>query len=618
MCGIVGSLGQVTHDDVARVEQALSILSHRGPDGSGIWTDIGRGVILGHRRLSIVDLSPAGAQPMHHGNGQLHVTFNGEIYNYQELRYELKSLGARFTGNSDTEVLLAAYAQWGIDCLSRLNGMFAFALHDARTNRVYLVRDRAGEKPLYYYHAQHRFHFASEIKALLDSGTIPSELDEEALNCYLAIGYPPGQATLIHKVFRVRPGHYLMYDLSTDEVVDHSYWQVPEFDPASVTDDAHQLSLLEELLTDSVKHQLHADVPVGVLLSGGVDSSLITATAAKLRDRIKTFTVRFPDAGSLDETEHARLIAKAFGTEHIELEADSCDVALLPMLAAQFDDPIIDSSMIPTYLLCREIRKHCTVALGGDGGDELFGGYKHYSRLLTLQQRLGPIPHGLRFWTKHYAENFMPVGQRGRNWLRAAGVDFRQDVPQIASYFLQKDRSRLLRPHLHAASSPEAIWLGDMPQHGDLLQRATRLDFASYLPGDILVKVDRASMLSSLEVRAPFLDRRLIEFAYRNVPSRLKATASQRKILLKKLSEKLLPPQFDRTRKQGFSIPINNWLRQGPWRQAFMEILLDPSQSIFDHQCIGELIKGLDAGRDNGERLFGLAMFELWRRRYIR
>jgi len=356
-------------------------------------------------------------------------------------------------------------------------------------------------------------------------------------------------------------------------------------------------------------------VPVGVLLSGGVDSSLVTAMAVRASSQVQTFTIGFPGHGKLDETEHARLIARHFGTHHTELMAEDATVDLLPRLAHQFDEPIVDSSMIPTFLVSQLVRQYCTVALGGDGGDELFGGYEHYSRLQSMQQKLGLLPLSLRRRISMSAEKFLPVGLKGRNWIQGLGVDLDNGLPLIASCFDATTRRRLLQPHPDWPIVAEAVRKERVPANPDLLQRATRMDFANYLAEDILVKVDRASMLSSLEMRAPLLDHRLIEFAFGKVPSHLKATRTEKKILLKRLTARILPPEFDRQRKQGFSIPLGVWLRGGRFRSLFNDVLRD-QQCSFDAGTVNSLLRGQDKGRSNGERLFALVMFELWRREY--
>jgi len=361
-------------------------------------------------------------------------------------------------------------------------------------------------------------------------------------------------------------------------------------------------------------------VPVGILLSGGVDSSLTTAMAARGASSIKTFTVSFPGHEAYDESEHARLIARHFATEHVELEAEPSTVDLLPILARQFDEPMADSSMIPTYLVSKLVRRHCKVALGGDGGDELFGGYVHYSRLLRLAGGVRYLPLVVRRAMARAAGEILPAGFKGRNWLQGAGGDLDRDVPLIASLFSPHERRQLMNCSalcdMGYGGSAEIIRAGRVPQNAELLQRATRMDFENYLAEDILVKVDRASMLSSLEVRAPWLDHRLIEFAFARVPSALKATASARKILPKRLARRILPSAFDIERKQGFSIPLPQWLRGQDWGGFFREVLLGVQSSFFDHELIHGLFRGQQKGRNNSERLFALVLFELWRREY--
>ena len=618
MCGIIGIASQIPLSDRAWLVAGRDAMSHRGPDDAGEWWSDDVRVGLAHRRLSIIDLSAAGHQPMGDAAGVFNIVFNGEIYNFRELRDELAAKGHAFRSYSDTEVILAAYREWGTTCLSRLNGMFAFALYDARQQTVFLARDRAGEKPLFYHLHRGALRFASELKGLLADSTLPRRIDPAALDCYLAMGYVPGDRCIFQGFNKLPPAHALQFELRTGEARVWCYWKLPELEAAASNvsmDDATLLDELEFLLEDSVRRQLVADVPVGVLLSGGVDSSLVTAMAVRASSRVQTFTIGFPGHGKLDETEHARLIACHFGTKHTELIAEPATADLLPGLARQFDEPMNDSSMIPTFLVSRLVRQHCTVALGGDGGDELFGGYHHHSRLLWMQERLGSIPQPLRKGVSLAAERLLPVGLKGRNWLQGLGVDLHNGLPLIASCFDATTRKRLMsaRPGWHALA--ETVVKGRVPANPDLLQRTTRMDFQDYLAEDILVKVDRASMLSSLEVRAPLLDYRLIEFAFGKVPSHLKATAQDKKILLKRLTTRVLPPEFNRQRKQGFSIPLGEWLKGGAFRELFHDVLRDP-QCIFDSRTVEGLLRGQDRGRTNRERLFSLVLFELWRREY--
>ena len=620
MCGIVGITAVAAQAQRAWLAIGRDAMTHRGPDDAGEWWSADGRVGLAHRRLSIIDLSPAGHQPMHDASGTLSIVFNGEIYNFADLRDELIAKGHGFRSHSDTEVILAAYREWGTACLARFNGMFAFALFDARQQTVFLARDRAGEKPLFYHQAGGVLRFASELKALLADPALTRRIDPTALDCYLAMGYVPGERCMLQGFNKLPPAHALLFDLQTGQAKIWRYWQLPELEATSSrpVDEAALLDELEALLENAVRRQMVADVPVGVLLSGGVDSSLITAMAVRSSSQVQTFTIGFPGHGKLDETEHARLIAKHFGTRHTELMAEDATADLLPRLARQFDEPMVDSSMIPTFLVSQLVRQHCTVALGGDGGDELFGGYGHYSRLQWMQRKLGPIPRPLRKGVSFVAKRFLPLGFAGgniRTWLMASSEDLRHSLPLIASYFDATTRAKLMAAYSGFELVAECIRHGRVPQHSDLIQRATRMDFANYLAEDILVKVDRASMLNSLELRAPLLDYRLIEFAFGKVPSHLKATAQDKKILLKRLTARVLPPEFDRQRKQGFSIPLGEWLKGGAFRTLFNEVLRDP-QCSFDASTVNGLLRGQERGRSNGERLFALVLFELWRREY--
>jgi asparagine synthase (glutamine-hydrolysing) len=616
MCGIVGIVSNSPQAQRAWLAIGRDAMTHRGPDDAGEWWSGDGRVGLAQRRLAIIDLSPAGHQPMHDASGTLSIVFNGEIYNFTDLREELIAKGHSFRSHSDTEVVLAAYREWGTDCLVRFNGMFAFALFDARQHTVLIARDRAGEKPLFYHQANGVLSFASELKALLADPALARRIDPEALDCYLAMGYVPGDRCMLQGFHKLPPAHALLFDLQTGKAKSWRYWQLPELTTAQGTlEESVLLDELEALLEDAVRRQMAADVPVGVLLSGGVDSSLITAMAVRASSQVQTFTIGFPGHGMLDETEHARLIARHFGTRHTELMAEDATANLLPRLARQFDEPMVDSSMIPTFLVSQLVRQHCTVALGGDGGDELFGGYGHYSRLQWMQKNLGAIPLPLRNGIVLAAEKLLPVGMKGRNWLQGLGGDLKKGLPLMAAYFDATTRGRLLSAQSGWHAQAEDVLLSRLPVHPDLLQRATRMDFSNYLAEDILVKVDRASMLNSLELRAPFLDYRLIEFAFGKVPSHLKATSQDKKILLKRLTARVLPPEFDRQRKQGFSIPLGQWLKGGAFRALFTEVLRDPECS-FDAGTVDSLLRGQDQGRSNSERLFALVLFELWRREY--
>jgi asparagine synthase (glutamine-hydrolysing) len=500
--------------------------------------------------------------------------------------------------------------------LAHLNGMFALALLDTDRRSLLLARDRAGEKPLFVRAVPGELRFASELKALLADASLPRRVAPAALDCYLAMGYVPGALCMLDGFSKLPAGHLGVFSLDDGSWQVRPYWAPPPLAEAPPgASDAQLVDELESLLQAAVKRQLQADVPVALLLSGGVDSSLITALAARSASRVKTFTVGFRQHARYDESSHAGLIASHFGTEHTLLQADDVSPAILGELVRQYDEPMVDSSMIPTCLVSRQITRHCKVALGGDGGDELFGGYHSASRMAWLASRAALVPQPLRRGLARLSSRWLPAGARGRTFLDQWQADPQRDLPMFAGLFDAPLRRRLMRRHAGWQLQAESIRSGRVPQVGDAVQRVTRYDFANYMAEDILVKVDRASMLNSLEIRAPFLDRDVVEFAFGRVPSRLKAGPTERKRILRLLAARLLPPQFDQQRKQGFGIPIDAWLRSGPWRTLFQQLLGDPG-CLFDRQEVGTLFRSLDAGRPVKEHLFGLATFEMWRREY--
>ena len=617
MCGIVGYAGRpgaVTANLLAAMRDAIA---HRGPDDSGIWASPDGSVVLGHRRLAILDLSPAGAQPMENSSRRSVIVFNGEIYNHEELRRELAAGGVHFTGRSDTEVLLAAYDAWGERCVARLRGMFAFAIYDQTRRVLFLARDRAGEKPLYW--AEHRggLVFASELKALMADPEFPRRLSPEGLAYYLSFGYVPGDKCILEGVHKLPPAHCLSWSLTGGAPKINRYWDIPSArrDDASsideLTDD------LQRLLTAAVSEQLVADVPLAVLLSGGVDSSLVAAIAAQVsHHKVRTFTVTLPNHPRLDESRFARSVAQYLGTDHVELPLDHSSADLVQKLAIQFDEPIADSSMIPTYLLAKTVSQHCKVVVGGDGGDELFGGYRSYQSALQREKLRARLPRAARSLVAATARRILPNGAKGRNALMALNGTTADGIAQSAVWTDPADYPRI-SPWLFRGSQKYSptLWRRNLVEEArGLPGAAMAADFRSYLPEDILVKVDRAAMLCSLEVRAPFLDQRVIEFAYERIPNRLQATLQQRKILLKRLAKRLLPPDLDIDRKQGFTIPISKWLTPAilqDWRDDCREQI----QSVLSDAAVRRLIRR----RENmaGEHsLYAAIMLTTWMRHY--
>ena len=605
--------------DQAVLSRSCDAITHRGPDARGTWLSVDRRVGLAHRRLAIIDLSERGRQPMADKSGELVVTFNGEIYNFKALRKELECLGHGFQTGTDTEVILASYREWGVGCLDRFNGMFAFALYDIGRRQLFLARDRAGEKPLFFALRSDGFYFASELKALLTMPGSSCNLDPNALNEYFTYGYVPGDQCILMGVKKLAAGHAMTVDIAGRTVRDWRYWELPRPATDQTASEDDLVAELDRLLSDSVRMRLEADVPVGVLLSGGLDSSLITAYAAgSVSGKLRTFTITFPGHGKYNEAEFARMVARHFGTEHVELPAPEASFELLPMLARHFDEPIADSSMIPTYLVARLIRSHATVALGGDGGDELFGGYPHYSWLLKQERFRSYIPSFGRRAISACAVRFVKPGVRGRNYLLSFGEGMDRSIAQVNIHFDVGSRVRLLAPcreRIGRFDEPEAAKGALCVHRAGMVDRACAADFRSYLVDDILVKVDRASMANALEVRAPMLDHRLIELAFRNVPAHLKATETARKILLKRLAARVLPKELDLNRKQGFSLPLEHWFA-GAWGKFVTEVLQEASPDLFDRRFLAELWAGQKAGRNNTQRLFSIVFFELWRRNF--
>lgn len=617
MCGIVGALNRTPWETRPPISAMRDAMRHRGPDDAGEWWSADGRVGLGHRRLSILDLSPSGHQPMCTADESLIIVFNGEIYNFDVLRTQLEQCGHVFRSHCDTEVILEAYREWGAACVSRLRGMFAFALYDVREERVLLARDRTGEKPFFYSVLNGSLRFASELKALLADPAVPRVMDPTALDAYLAFGYVSGEECLIAGMRKLAPGTLATFNLKSGELQTERYWTLPAAPTAEARNETELVDRLDALLEASVREQMVADVPVGVLLSGGVDSSLVTAMAARLSSKpVRTFTITFPGHGVYDEGPYARTVATHFGTEHTELVAEPASIDVLPALVHQFDEPIADSSMLPTFLVSRLIQPHCKVALGGDGGDELFGGYKLYQVILAQQSARKRIPAFARHMLSAAAHK-LPVGFRGRTYVRSLSLDPVQAIALSGLYFDRATRKQLspMVSDANITALGESFRTRLVEGSSNMLQQLTRADFSSYMCDDILVKVDRASMLASLEVRAPFLDQRIIEFAFGEIPASLRTTLSERKILPRRLAKRLLPSTLDINRKRGFSIPLGEWFK-GDWGRYIESVLLSAPAALLNRSVVAGLFAGQRKGLNNGQRLFALAMLELWRREY--
>lgn len=612
MCGIAGLVSEKASQE--RASAMAEALVHRGPDESGIWVSTSGRVAFGHRRLSIIDLSNAASQPMVDSAAGLAMVFNGEIYNFKDLHRELVAAGYRFKGHSDTEVLFRGYQHWGEDVLHHITGMFAFAIADEKQGKLFLARDRCGQKPLYYCKRNGEFVFASEIKALIAAGVVEKKINEQALQEYLAYGYAFGPESLINGVSKLLPGECLTVDIRTLEIKTSRFWQPPACEsPVASLEEAEEQ--LEATLRQAVKSHLVADVPIGILLSGGLDSSLITACVASASTKpVKTYTVTFPGHGKYDESDAARLIANHFGTEHSEIVIDDVGPGILCDLVRQFDDLIADHAMVPAYLLAQHIRKEIKVALGGDGGDELFGGYPHTGWVGYQANLRHVLPSGLRGRLSKIAERRLPIGFRGRNHLVGLAGDIPWAIAQVNLYFDALTRSQLLgNGRLNIAPETRKMQIAEM-RHG-ASEQALYTDFQTTLPEGYLAKVDRASMLASLEVRAPWLDDAIVDFAWRKVPANMKVRGKRRKILPRRLAARMLPPTMNTTVKRGLTMPLSDWFR-GKRLQFIEEVLLDSGQRLFPHHVIRNLFFLQRKGYSNANRLFSLALLILWCQEY--
>lgn len=613
MCGIAGAVNYRGAVDAGLLERKGRLLAHRGPDQAGVWRSECRRVGFAHQRLSVIDLSDASRQPMVSPDGECAIVFNGEIYNFKNVRSELEKLGFRFFSSGDTEVVLTAYRAWGEDCLNHLNGMFAFAIFDRRGadggGSLFFARDRAGEKPFYYSRSNGAFNFASELKAIEHDG----QVDLQALNFYLALGYVPADRCLFQGVNKLPPAHCARLDLATGGLSIRRYWSLPENKPDSKAGGMDLAAEAGNLIKDSVRLRLVADVPVGVLLSGGLDSSLVVAAAAQVSSTpVETFTISLPGS-SLDEAEHAQKVAGYFGTRHHVLPLDKPSLEHLDQMAPFIDEPIADSSILPAWLVFGLAHKQVTVALGGDGGDELFGGYSGYTTSLADEHRWGWVP-GAVLSAMSVLASQLPAGLRGRNRLASLRAGPLRQMIWGSPYFDTRLRQRVLIPQVvselgEGLDAPEMFLSSIFDRGANPVDSMTRMHFGSDLPDDFLVKVDRASMAHSLEVRAPFLDHRLIEFAFGKVPSEWKVHGGESRRLQRILARQWLPPDLDVKRKQGFSIPINEWLRNEgePALMSRMEGLPE----VIDMQVVQSLVRGHLAGRANGGRLFALIMLAI-------
>ena len=631
MCGIAGLWMRSGSDLQPQVRAMTAALHHRGPDSSDIWASLERGLALGHARLSIVDLSEHGRQPMHSQSGRYVIVYNGEIYNHLEIRAQL-GLTVSWRGHSDTETLLAAIEAWGLEhALRELVGMFAIALWDRHEATLTLARDRMGEKPLYIGAIGGGLAFASEIKALRHCQGMRFEHDQTALSSFLRVGYIGGTRSAYRGIRKLAPGTYLRYRNADALPEAVQYWTLPE--PATSDshklDDVEMVDEFEGLLDRSVRGQMLADVPLGAFLSGGIDSSLIVALMQRASQRpVRTFTMGF-SGQTYDESASARHVARYLGTDHTELMVEPSDVLkLIPRIASIYDEPFADSSQVPTVLLSQLIRQHVTVALSGDAGDELFGGYNRYMAAQRLGGILSRVPLGLRRWMA-VAMRGLPADfwdQLARNGPSRGRLrlppEFGEKVARLASFLEAPDGraayASAVSPWPSETAQPFSARyeLMDLPVCDRALLPECMMwwDMQTYLPDDILVKVDRAAMSASLETRVPLLDHRIVEFALRT-PLRFKIRGGRSKWLMRELLYRHVPQSLIERPKQGFTLPLGAWLRNElrEWAESLMEPRVLALSGLLDATKVQKIWREHLDGKVNHQKgLWTLLTLQSW------
>lgn len=621
MCGIAGifALDSSAIPRAEQVDRMCKAIIHRGPDDQGM--RVFAHSALGMRRLSIIDLV-SGNQPVHNEERTVWVVFNGEIYNYLELRAELERGGDSFYTKSDTEVIVHLYEKFGTDFVKKLRGMFAIALYDEKHDRLILARDRLGKKPLVYAENKGQLLFASEIRALLTLAPELAELDHAALLQYFQFGYILDPQSAYKKIRRLPPGHIL--ECEAGRIRTFAFWEVPGFSEDKSRSEAEWLEEMEQELKDAVRMRLVSDVPLGALLSGGVDSSVIVGLMAKTSSaQVKTFSIAFEEQ-DFDERQYARAVAQRFETDHHELTLRPDLLQTLQALTSLLEEPFGDASMLPTYHVSRLVRQHVKVALSGDGGDELFAGYDRYAINLRRNRfRFIPTAVGRLYRDKLYKQ--LPSGMLGRRFLYNISLPFRDRYLDSISVFAQdKDSSLFSREFLESvgeAESPRCLFehLYDSAPASNLLGKLQYLDVRTYLTGDILPKVDRMSMAASLETRAPLLDHVFVELVAR-IPANWKLRDGESKYLLKRLAERIgVPREAIYRRKKGFAVPLVHWFR-GVAKAELWDILTDSrtlQRGYLNARAVRNLLREHESVRDRSMQLWLLLVFELWHRNFL-
>ena len=628
MCGIAGIVSDAARSLESQLAPMIEAQAHRGPDAWGAWSD--ENCALGHRRLSIIDLSEAGRQPMANDREDILITFNGEIYNFQQLRRELESHGRKFRTRTDTEAIIYAYEQWGVDCLAKLRGMFAFGIWDRKRRRLFLARDRVGKKPLFYAQVGNRFLFASELQGILADREVPRDVAPQAIDAYLGYGYVPAPQTAFKGVYKLPPAHYLTLDFNGqgfDKRVER-YWSLDYGPKLRISEEEACVALREKML-DAVRLRMISDVPLGAFLSGGIDSSIVVGLMAMVSGaKVKTFSIGFNEA-AYDETAHARRIAERWQTDHHEFIVEPDALSILPKLVRHYGEPYADSSAIPTFYVSQLTRRHVTVALNGDGGDESFAGYERYlaNYLAERMQSIPGVTTAARALGRIIPDSINPKSRarHARRFLSVASRPMAERYPRWLKMFQDEAKPRLYSPEFRGMLNGQTDeLLKSMFPNGvtapiDAVDAAMAVDVSTYLPYDLLVKVDITSMANSLEARSPFLDHEVMEFAAR-LPLEIKFRGKRLKHLLKVAFADLLPPENVNRRKMGFGVPVGQWFR-GPLRELLRDALLSRQavqRGYFSETEVGRLVEEhLERRADHSFQLWNLLMLELWHREFL-
>jgi asparagine synthase (glutamine-hydrolysing) len=603
MCGIAG----FNWMDKNIIKKMMKSISHRGPDESGTYFD--DNISFGHQRLKIIDLK-TGKQPIHNEDESIQIIFNGEIYNYLDLKKDLEQKGHRFYTNTDTEVIVHSYEEYGMNCVNKFNGMFAFAIWDSNKKKLFLARDRLGIKPLYYYFNREKFIFASEIKAILEWEEIDRKVDINALNEYFTYRYVPSNRTMFENIYKLLPGHILVFENNKTNI--SRYWDLKE----NITNnpESYYISKLQELLRASIKMRLISDVPLGVYLSGGIDSSCIVALMNEITDNIKTFSVGFGNEGD-SEFSYARFVSDQFGTDHHEINVDEGDLKILPQMIWHLDEPIADAATLPTYVISRHAKKEVTVVLSGEGGDELFAGYDNYKIMTFGQSFSKATPNFFKHVISTFAEH-LPAYSNSKRVIDLICADNENErYMNIMSLFNKKEIEML-------NVNKDDSFNNYFPNNMKLLNKLLYFGINTWLPNDFFMKVDKMTMAHAIEERVPLLDYKIAEFSFM-LPTDLKLKGITGKYIFKKAMVGIVPNKIIYRKKRGYNAPMDYWLKHS-LKDILEQLLEESSHNLYNTKYALKLLKefqksgkNYDENFYNSQKLWGFLVFEMWHKIFI-